>query len=100
MLTEIWARMGAPQVRVNEIMLGFVETRHGAGTRGWGMLTEKQREAVRDHTLLKRTGTVDDVVKAVLFMIKDAPFMTGVVLAISRIEDINGTVIGLENLLD
>lgn len=34
MLTETWARMGAPYVRVNEIMIGFVETRHGPGTRG------------------------------------------------------------------
>jgi 3-oxoacyl-[acyl-carrier protein] reductase len=80
LLTETWARMGAPRVRVNEIMLGFFETRHGAKTRGWSLLTEAQKKALRDHTLLKRTGTVADVVKAVLFIVKDAPYMTGVVL--------------------
>lgn len=81
-LTETWARLGAPEVRVNEIMLGFIETRHGEKTRGWGLLTEAQKHAILDHTLAGRTGTVDDVVKAVLFLIKDAPFMTGSVLRI------------------
>jgi len=77
LLTETWARMGAPQVRVNEIMLGFFDTRHGPGTRGWGLLTPEQKKALLDHTLLHRTGTIEDVVKVVLFLIKDAPFMTG-----------------------
>jgi 3-oxoacyl-[acyl-carrier protein] reductase len=80
LLTETWARMGAPEVRVNEIMLGFVETRHGAKTRGWGLLSHEQKAALYDHTLLRRTGTIEDVVNAVIFIIKDAPFMTGSVL--------------------
>jgi 3-oxoacyl-[acyl-carrier protein] reductase len=80
LLTETWARMGAPEVRVNEIMLGIVETRHGDKTRGWGLLTEDQKQAILDHTLTGRMGTIEDVVKAVLFIIKDAPFMTGSVL--------------------
>jgi len=79
-LTETWARMAAPEVRVNEIMLGFFETRHGEQTKGWGLLTREQKMAIIDHTLLKKTGAIDDVVKAVLFMIQDAPFMTGSVL--------------------
>ncbi|SMC52398.1 3-oxoacyl-[acyl-carrier protein] reductase [Desulfocicer vacuolatum DSM 3385] len=81
MLTETWARMGAPHVRVNEIMLGVMETRHAQGTRGWEtVLTGKEKAAIVDHTLLGRTGTVEDVVKAVLFMLRDAPYMTGSVL--------------------
>ena len=44
------------------------------------MLTADQKQAVVDHTLLERTGTIKDVVKAVLFIIKEAPFMTGSVL--------------------
>jgi 3-oxoacyl-[acyl-carrier protein] reductase len=79
-LTETWARMAAPEVRVNEIMLGFFETRHGEKTRGWGLLTPKQKQAIIDHTLLKKTGIIEDVVQTVLFMIKDAPFMTGSVV--------------------
>jgi len=93
-LTETWARMGAPEVRVNEIMLGMVETRHGEKTRGWGLLTEEQKQAVIDHTLLQRTGTIKDVVKATLFIIKDAPFMTGSVLRID-----GGYVLGGEKIM-
>jgi 3-oxoacyl-[acyl-carrier protein] reductase len=80
--TEIWAREAAPTVRVNEIMLGIVETRHGPNTRGWEILTECQRQEIIDHTLLKRIGTIDDIIKAIIFIIQDAPFMTVSVLRI------------------
>jgi 3-oxoacyl-[acyl-carrier protein] reductase len=80
LLTETWAREAAPVVRVNEIMLGFVETRHGPGTRGWGLLSEAQKRAIRGHTLLGRTGTIEDVVQAVMFILRAADFMTGSVL--------------------
>jgi 3-oxoacyl-[acyl-carrier protein] reductase len=80
--TETWARESAPQVRVNELMLGFVETRHGPETRGWGLLRENQRRQIIDHTPLGRIGCIEDAAKAVLFMIRDAPFMTGSVLRI------------------
>nr|MBC8440689.1 SDR family oxidoreductase [Candidatus Desulfobacula maris] len=80
-LTETWARLGAPHIRVNEIMLGIFDTRHAKDTRGWSqVLTEKEKKSLIDHTLLKRTGTIEDAVKACLFLIKDAPYMTGSVL--------------------
>lgn len=80
LLTETWARLGAPTVRVNEIMLGFFETRHAENTRGWGLLTDAQKKALVDHTLLKRTGKIKDVVKLVSFILAEAGFMTGSVL--------------------
>jgi 3-oxoacyl-[acyl-carrier protein] reductase len=80
LLTETWARLGTPQVRVNELMIGVVETRHGMHTRGWGLLTEKQRQVIVDHTLVGRIGRIDDVVRAVRFLLDDAPFMTGSVV--------------------
>ncbi len=80
LLTETWARLGAPTVRVNEIMLGVFETRHAEGTRGWGLLTDDQKQAIIDHTLIPRTGKACDLIKTILFMIEDAPFMTGSVL--------------------
>jgi 3-oxoacyl-[acyl-carrier protein] reductase len=82
LLTETWARMGAPEVRVNEVMVGFVETRHGPQTRGWGLLSKAQQQAILSHTLLQRIGRIADVVKAVMFLIQDAPFMTGSLLRI------------------
>jgi 3-oxoacyl-[acyl-carrier protein] reductase len=80
--TETWAREAAPEVRVNELMLGLVETRHGPQTRGWGLLTKGQRQEIIDHTPLRRIGCIEDVSKAVLFIIRDATFMTGSVLRI------------------
>jgi 3-oxoacyl-[acyl-carrier protein] reductase len=77
LLTETWARLGAPEVRVNELMLGIFETRHGESTRGWGLLSQEQRQALISHTLMRRTGRVADVIKAVRFLIEDAPYMTG-----------------------
>jgi 3-oxoacyl-[acyl-carrier protein] reductase len=75
--TEMWAREAAPEVRVNELMLGFVQTRHGPETRGWGLLTETQRQEIIHHTPLRRLGRIEDAADAVLFMARDAPFMTG-----------------------
>ena len=94
LLTETWARLGAPVVRVNEIMLGIVETRHGPGTRGWGLLTEEQKKAIVDHTLRARTGTIEDVVQAVIFVIYNADFMTGSVIRLD-----GGYVLGGEEIL-
>ena len=95
MLTETWARMGAPRIRVNEIMLGFVATRHAENTRGWDLLTPADKEALIEHTLLQRTGTLEDVVKAVIFILQDAPFMTGTVLRLD-----GGYVLGGEKVPD
>ena len=80
MFTENWAKRCAPNVRVNEIMIGFFETRHGKNTRGWGLLSKKQKKNLIDHTLLKRMGTFDDIIKAIHFLIYDAPFMTGSII--------------------
>ncbi len=94
LFTETWAKIGAPEVRVNEIMLGIVETRHGERTRGWGLLSEEQKKEITCHTLLNRTGTISDVVKAVLFIIKDADFMTGSVLRLDGGYILGGEKVG------
>lgn len=91
--TETWAREGAPDVRVNELMLGFFETRHAEDTRGWGLLDEEQKEALRRHTLLGRTGRIEEIVKAVMFLIQDATFMTGSVIRMD-----GGYVLGNEKI--
>ncbi len=92
-LTEIWARTAAPEVRVNEIMLGLVATRHGPETRGWGLLTADQRRALIDHTLVGRIGRLEDVTRAVGFLLNDAPYMTGSVLRLD-----GGYVLGGESV--
>jgi 3-oxoacyl-[acyl-carrier protein] reductase len=91
--TQTWAREAAPGVRVNELMLGFFATRHGEGTRGWELLKDSEKREIVEHTLLQRTGNLDDVVAAVLFLIKDAPFMTGTLLRLD-----GGYVLGGEKV--
>lgn len=93
LLTETWARMGAPEVRVNEIMLGFIESRHAENTRGWTLLTPRQKQAIVDHTLLERTGKIKDVVESVHYLIERVPFMTGTVLRLD-----GGYVLGGERV--
>ena len=80
LLTETWARIGAPNIRVNELMLGLIDSRHGPGTRGWDLLSAGQREELLTHTLLGRTGTLEEVARAVLFLVRDADFLTGAIL--------------------
>lgn len=92
-LTETWARLGAPEVRVNELMLGLMETRHGPRTRGWSLLTEAQKKALIDHVPLGRIGLLEDVVRAVRFLILEAPYMTGSLLRLD-----GGYVLGGERV--
>jgi 3-oxoacyl-[acyl-carrier protein] reductase len=93
LMTETWARMGAPEVRVNEIMLGFFKTRHAEGTRGWGLLSQQEKDAIIEHTLMSRTGNIEDVVKTVVYVIRDASFMTGSVIRLD-----GGYVLGGEKV--
>ncbi len=92
-LTRTWAGLGAPKIRVNEIMLGIIDTRHGAGTRGWKALTAEQRQQVLDHTLVERTGTPEEVAETVLFILEKADFMTGATLRLD-----GGFVLGNEKV--
>ncbi len=94
LLTETWARLGAPQVRVNEIMLGLIETRHGPRTRGWDLLDRGQRQALKDHTLLGRIGCVDDVVRAIMFVLTEAPYLTGSVIRLDGGYVLGGDPVG------
>ena len=58
-------------------------------------MTADQKKAITDHTLLGRTGSIEDVVKTTLYIIKDAPFMTGSVLRLD-----GGYVLGGETVED
>lgn len=75
--TETWARQGAPTVRVNELMLGLIKSRHAEETRGWGLLDQEQRRKLLDHTLLGRSGEIAEVVRTVIFLVAEADYMTG-----------------------
>ncbi len=78
--TRQWAREGAPNIRVNELMLGLISSRHGDNTRGWSALSEKERQDLIDHTLEHRLGTPEEVAEAIYFLAVHATFVTGTVL--------------------
>lgn len=79
-MTETWARESAPRIRVNELMLGLVDGRHGSDTRGWSLLAASEKAALMDHTLLGRTGTPEEVADLVFFLAVQASYMTGAVI--------------------
>lgn len=78
--TETWAREAAPDIRVNELMLGLIQGRHGEKTRGWEVLEDREKRALQERALLGRTGLPEEVAAAVLFLAVDATYATGAVL--------------------
>ncbi|MBL8266237.1 pteridine reductase [Steroidobacter sp.] len=75
MLTRSLARELGPDVRVNGIAPGPILWPEGG-------LDEAVKQEIIDKTLLKRSGSPADIVRAALFFAKDAPFVTGQILAI------------------
>ena len=79
-LTRTLAKELAPEVRVNAIMPGVIETRHHEV-----FSTPERMAEYRRQTPLGRNGTAEEVAQAVLFLAGDgASFLTGAIL------DING----------
>jgi pteridine reductase len=74
-LTKSLARELGPEVRVNGIAPGPVLWPEHE------MSTALQQEII-GKTALKRTGSPDDIARAVLFFAKDAPYVTGQILAV------------------
>jgi pteridine reductase len=72
-LTRIQARVLAPEVRVNAVAPGAVLPPDD--------LAEERRRALAAAAPLKRLGTPDDVVRAVLYL-AGAPFVTGEILVV------------------
>lgn len=78
--TESWAREMAPEVRVNEVMLGLVRSRHGEETRGWSVLSEEEKSSLQDRILLSRQGTPDEAADLVYYLAVHATYITGTVI--------------------
>ncbi len=73
-LTKIMAKELAPSITVNCIAPGPI-------LLPGGMLEEEKQKAV-ESTLLKRTGTPEEIANAVLFILEGTDFMTGSTLVI------------------
>jgi len=83
-LTRALAQEMAPQVRVNAVAPGVIMWPENAA---W--VDEEQRRKIVAHTLLKREGEPEDVARAVTFLIQDAPYVTGQIIAVDGGRSIN-----------
>jgi len=75
MMTQALARELGPEIRVNGIAPGPVLWPEGD-------LDTTLKQEIVSKTALKRSGSPDDIVRAALFFMKDAPFVTGQILAV------------------
>ncbi len=75
MLTKALARELGPTIRVNAVAPGAILWPE----RG---ISEEDRHRIIGSTLLQRQGTPDDIARAVLFLIRDADYMSGQVLTV------------------
>ena len=83
-LTKGLAQEMAPQVRVNAIAPGVIIWPE---SEAW--LDQEQRRKIVAHTLLKREGEPDDIAKTVAFLIQDAPYITGQIIAVDGGRSVN-----------
>lgn len=75
MMTLSLAKELAPEVRVNAIAPGAVLWPESGKSA-------TEQEAMIARTPLQRAGTPEDICRAVLFLLRDAPFITGQILRI------------------
>jgi len=83
-LTRSLARELGPEVRVNGVSPGPVQWPDGDS-----VFDEVTRQRVVSHTVLKRVGEADDVAGAVLYLVADAPYVTGQIIAVDGGRSIN-----------
>jgi pteridine reductase len=75
MLTRSLARELGPEIRVNGIAPGPVLWPEGD-------MDEVLKREIIDKTALKRQGTPQDIARTALFLAKDAPYITGQIIAV------------------
>ncbi|HMK13875.1 MAG TPA: pteridine reductase [Burkholderiales bacterium] len=83
-LTRSLARELAPEVRVNGVAPGAIIWPED---EAWS--DELSRQRIINSTLLKRVGEPEDIAKAVHFLIADAPYITGQIIAVDGGRSIN-----------
>lgn len=77
MLTQSLARELGPNVRVNGIAPGAILWPEADGDN-----MSAEHQALLDKTCLKREGSPEDIAKAILFLVRDADYITGHVIPV------------------
>jgi pteridine reductase len=75
MLTKSLARELGPEIRVNGIAPGPVLWPEGG-------IEEAMKQEIIHKTALKRSGSPQDIARTALFLAKDAPYITGQIIAV------------------
>ena len=76
-LTKSLAHELGPEVRVNAVAPGPIMWPENDPT-----FDEQERRRIVAHTALKRAGSPEDIARAVAFLIAEAPYVTGQILAV------------------
>lgn len=75
MMTRALARELGPDVRVNGVAPGAILwPEQGVG--------EAEKQQIISRTALQRIGEPDDIARTVLFLVRDAPYITGQIIAV------------------
>ncbi len=75
MLTRSLARDLAPEIRVNGVSPGAILWPEDG-------MSEKMEQTILKQVPLKRTGEPADIARTILFLVKDAPYITGQIIAV------------------
>lgn len=75
MLTRSLARDLAPDIRVNGVSPGAILWPEDG-------MSEKMEQTILKQVPLKRTGEPADIARTILFLVKDAPYITGQIIAV------------------
>ena len=81
MLTKSLACELGPEVRVNAVAPGAILWPENLG--------EHEKEKIISRTFLKRQGAPDDIARAILYLIRDAGYMSGQVLTVDGGRSLN-----------
>ncbi|MDZ7660831.1 pteridine reductase [Thiohalophilus sp.] len=81
MMTKALAAELGPEIRVNGVAPGAILWPEN--------LEDADKEKIISRTFLKRRGSPDDIAKAILYLIRDAGYMTGQILAVDGGRSLN-----------
>nr|WP_208321389.1 pteridine reductase [Thiohalophilus thiocyanatoxydans] len=81
MMTKALAAELGPEIRVNGVAPGAILWPEN--------LEDEDKEKIISRTFLKRRGSPDDIAKAILYLIRDADYMTGQILAVDGGRSLN-----------
>jgi pteridine reductase len=82
-LTKSLARELGPEIRVNGVAPGPVLWPED------GSFDEVARQRVIAHTVLRRAGEPEDIARTVYFLVADAPYVTGQIIAVDGGRSVN-----------